>query len=106
MNWIKQNRQLATLLGIMIAGIVGLGIWLFLAWSDFSSARDEWNSMSQKTTTMERNKVYPSADNVKALDQKISDYSEKFGTLRKVLLGPELQQEVKPITETEFQARV
>lgn len=106
MNWIKQNKKLAAILGVMIAGVLGLGTWLFFAWSDFSAARGEWDSMSQKTTTMEKNKVYPSAENVKALEQKITDYRDKFVTLRTVLLSPNLQQEVKPVSETEFQARV
>ena len=34
MNWIKQNKKLASILGVMIAGALGLGVWLYLAWSD------------------------------------------------------------------------
>lgn len=106
MNWIQQNRKLASILGVMIVGGLGLVAWLLMAWSGFSSARAEWDSMSQRTTTMENSKVYPSAANVQSLDQKITDYRDKFFTLRKVLLDPKLQQPVTPMSETEFQAKV
>src|SRR5438552_794918 len=106
MNWVQQNKKLASILGVMIVGGLALGAWLYMAWSDFSSAQADWDSMSQKTTAMENSKVYPSPGNVKALDQKITDYRDKFLTLRKVLLDPKLQQPVKPLSETEFQAKL
>lgn len=106
MNWIQQNKKLASIFGVMIVGGLALGAWLYMAWSGFSSAREEWDSMSQRTTTMENSKVYPSAANVQSLEQKITDYRDKFFTLRKVLLDPKLQRPVTPMSETEFQAKV
>jgi len=106
MNWIQQNRKLASILGVMIVGGLGLGVWLYMAWSGFSSTREEWDTMSQRTTTMESSKVYPSAANVRMLEQKINDYRDKFFTLRGVLLDPKLQRVVTPMSETEFQAKV
>ncbi len=106
MNRIQQNKKLATILGVMLVGGLGLGAWLFMAWSDFSNSRTGWDSMSQKTTAMENSKVYPSAANVAAFGQKLSDYQNKFYTLREVLLDPKLQQPVKPLSETEFQAKL
>ncbi len=106
MNWIQQNKKLAPIFGVMIAGGLGLAGWLYVSWSGFSSAQDELASMSQKTTAMENSKVYPSADNVASFDQKIAEYRTKFHTLREVLLDPKLQQPVKPLSETEFQAKL
>ena len=62
--------------------------------------------MSHRTTTMENAKIYPSEENVKELDQGIADYRGKFLTLRNVLLDPNLQQPVKPMSETEFQTKL
>src|SRR5580765_4426246 len=106
MNWIKQNKKLASILGVMTAGALGLGVWLYLAWSDFSGARTEWDTMSNRSTTMENAKIYPSEEHVKELDQGIADYRGKFLTLRNVLLDPNLQQPVKPMSETEFQTKL
>jgi hypothetical protein len=106
MNWIQNNKKLATILGITIAGGLGLGVWLFMAWLEFSNARSDWGDMSKKTTDMENSKVYPSAGNVSVFSQKLADYETKFRTLREVLLDPKLQQPIKPLSETDFQAKL
>ncbi len=106
MNWIKQNTKLAAILGVMIVGGLGLGVYLYLAWSDFSTQMDEWTELDHKTTTLEGSKFTPNAENVALLGQKLDDYRDKFSTLQKVLLDEKLQEKVKPITETEFQAKL
>jgi hypothetical protein len=106
MNWIQQNKRLAAILGIMIAGGLGLGYMLYSGWSDYSAAQGEWESKSRDTTKMENSKVYPSAANVKALDQEIADYRGEFKLLRLALLDPASQRPIKPLSETEFQAKV
>ncbi len=106
MNWIQQNKRLSLIFGIMIAGGLGLGYWIYVAWSDFSSAQSEWESKSQKTTAMENSKVYPSPANVKALDREIADYRSEYKLLRTALLDPAAQRPIKPMSETEFQAKV
>jgi hypothetical protein len=106
MNWIKQNKKLATILGIMIAGGIGLGVWLYLAWAEYSSKMEEWTDMDQKAAKLENAKIYPSDANMKALAEKIADYRDKFNTLQKVLLSPTLQEPVTPMSETDFQAKL
>lgn len=106
MNWIEQNKKLAFIFGVMIAGGLGLGFWFYMAWSDYSDARTEWESTSQKSSVMENGKVYPSAANVKALDQEITEYRGEYRLLRTALLDPKAQRPVTPMSETEFQAKV
>ncbi len=106
MNWIQQNKSLAGILGFMIAGAIGLGVWFYLSYSDYTSAMGEWTDQSGKVSTLQSAKVFPSAKNVKMVEQRISDYRDKFATLRNVLLAPNLQQPIKPISETEFQTKV
>ncbi len=106
MNWIQQNKSLAGIFGVMIAGAIGLGVWLFLAYSDYSSAMEEFTTASGSVTTLQSAKVFPSEKNVKVVEQRISDYRDKFAILRKVLLSPNLQEAIKPMAETEFQAKV
>lgn len=106
MNWIKQNKKLAAILGVMIAGGIGLGVMLYMAWADFSTQRDSWTDLDQKTTRLENSKFTPNAENVKLLGQNLDEYRDKFALLQQVLLSKKLQKEVKPITETDFQARL
>ena len=106
MNWIKQNKKLATILGVMIAGGIGLGVMLYLAWADFSAKKDEWTDLDRKATALENSKFTPNADNVALLGQKLDEYREKFSDLQTVLLSERLQQKPKPISETDFQARL
>lgn len=93
-------------MAIMAVGGVGLGVWLYFSWSDYSAAQAEWEEMGQKSVALENSKVYPSPANARLLQTKISDYRGKFQTLRSVLLGPNLQRPFKPVSETEFQAKL
>lgn len=106
MNWIQQNKSLAGILGFMIAGAIGIGAWFYLSYSDYSAAMEEFSSSSGTVSGLQSAKVFPSEENVKMVSKLIGDYREKFTNLRKVLLSPTLQQVVKPMTETEFQAKV
>lgn len=106
MNWIKQNTKLAAILGVMILGGLGLAVVLYLSWADFSAQRDEWVELDHKASALENSKFTPNAENVALLQQKLDDYRDKFSTLQSVLLSPKLQQPIKPISETEFQARL
>jgi len=104
MNWIKQNTKLATILGVMIAGGIGLGVWLYMAWSDYSAQMEQWTVLDKSTKTLENAKIYPSAANMKALEEKIGDYRDKFSILQGTLEN--VQQKVTPISETDFQAKL
>ncbi len=106
MNWIQQNKTLAGILGFMIAGAIGLGVWFYLSYSEYSTAMEERNTLAGNVANLQSAKVFPSLQNVKMVEQRIKDYRDKFSTLRKVLLSPTLQQPIKPMSETEFQAKV
>lgn len=106
MNWIQQNKSLAGILGFMIAGAIGIGAWFYFSYSDYSAAMEEFSSSSGTVSSLQSAKVFPSDQNVRMVEKLIGDYRDKFTNLRKVLLSPTLQQAVKPMTETEFQAKV
>ena len=106
MNWIKQNKKLAVILGIMAAGTIGLGVWLFMAWSEYGKAREEWEQKSAGVASLQKSKDYPSKENVAAAQAKLDEFRTKFATLRTALLDDKLQRPVKPIKPTEFQERL
>jgi hypothetical protein len=104
MNWIQENKKLAGVVGIMVAGAIGLGVWLFLSCSAYSEAREQFGQLNGQISSLESSPLYPNSDNVKAKGDKLDAFQDEVEKLRAVLL--QLQQPIKPITETEFQAKL
>ena len=104
MNWIRDNKLLTGILGVMIAGALGLGIWLYLSYDAFATAQAEYKTIGSEITSLESGKLFPSPENVAAKSAKVKAYEEQVGKLREVLLVN--QQAIKPITETDFQAKL
>ncbi|HSJ03763.1 MAG: Amuc_1100 family pilus-like protein [Verrucomicrobium sp.] len=106
MNWIKENKSLAGILGIMIAGGIGLAAFLFMSYSAYNQSVQDWETANQDANRLKSAKLYPNQDNVDAKEKLVTDYAEKVNLLRSTLLDPSVQQAVKPISETEFQAKL
>ncbi len=107
MNWIKQNKKLATILGVMVAGGIGLGTMLFIFPGPiFREQMEKWSSLDRDAAKLENSKFTPNAENVALLAQKLEEYREKFNDAADGSAPPKLQEVVTPITETEFQAKL
>lgn len=104
MNWIKENKSLAAVLGVMIVGALALGAWLFMSYSSYTSKREEWEQISNDIKRLEGEKLYPNAENAAEKERLVTEYSDQVGLLRTALLLPTVQKEIKPLSETEFQA--
>ncbi len=104
MNWIRENKKLATIVGIMIAGALGLGVWLYLSYSAYSTARDEYANIGNSVTSLQSAKIYPNEENNLLLGKKVLEYQDEVEKLRGVLMH--LQQPFKPLSETEFQSKL
>lgn len=104
MNWIKENKKLACVVGVMVLGAVGLGVWLFLAYSAYSDSREKFGELNGQIASLEASPLYPNAENLKAKGDKLDAFQDEVEKLRTVLL--QLQEPVKPITETEFQSKL
>lgn len=106
MNWIKENKSLAGILGVMIVGAIGLGVLLFMSYSTYTQSVESWNTTSANVTRLKSAKLYPDQANVTAKEDLVSAYAEKVNLLRSTLLDARVQQPVKPLSETEFQAKL
>jgi hypothetical protein len=104
MNWAQENKKLAGIVGVMVVGGLGLGVWLYLSWSGYSGAMEQWDQTQARINTLRAKKPTPTADNVAKRDKHLSEYADKVNQLRGALLA--VQQGTKPISETEFQARL
>jgi hypothetical protein len=104
MESIKNNKVLATLLGIIIAGFVGLAALAYFAYSTYSESLLELEAMNSKLVKVEGAKIYPTAENVEKLDKQVTDYEDSVEKLTRVLLN--LQQPAPAVIDTDFQAKL
>lgn len=101
MNWFKDNPVTATLLAI---ALIGTGATAYLASSAATRLADAESTLStqQRTlTTLQKNKPFPSKDNVDALNQLVTAYSNEVATLLQDLAKKE--PPLAPITPQAFQ---
>lgn len=106
MNWVQENKSLAGILGVMIAGILGLGAWLYLSYADYSTSMEEWSKNDGAIATLKGKKVFPNQENSEAREAEVSAYGDKVDSLRSALLSEKVQQPIKPMSQTEFQAKL
>lgn len=102
----KQNKSLAAVFIVMIVGALGLGYLLFDSYSTYASKKGEWDTTQDSLKRVEGAKLYPNEANSKEKEKRVLEYSENVNALRNALLDPGVQQSVKPLTETEFQAKL
>jgi hypothetical protein len=90
----------------MIAGILGLGAWLYLSYASYAESMEKWGQNDTSIAGLKSKKVYPSKENAEAREGEVSAYGEKVDLLRSGLLNEKVQQPVKPMSQTEFQAKL
>lgn len=106
MNWVKENKSLAGILGIMIAGALGLGAWLYLSYADYAASTEKWSSNDGTIAGLKGKKVFPDKKNAEAREAEVGEYAEKVDLLRTALLSEGVQRPIKPMSQTEFQAKL
>lgn len=104
MDWIRENKTLASIMGVFLALAAVLGFLTFSAWSSFGSSNDRFIASNNALATMKSAKLYPSPENLEKKKSAVEDYEKKVTTLSKVLLS--LQPSAEPISETDFQAKL
>ncbi|MCB1226068.1 MAG: Amuc_1100 family pilus-like protein [Verrucomicrobiales bacterium] len=104
MDWIRSNKQTATLLGVFLAAALVVGFFLFKAWSSYSEARERFDSANTSLAAMKSAALYPSPENLKKKQDAVKAYASEVNKLRVTLV--KLQPKQEPITETDFQAKL
>jgi hypothetical protein len=106
MNWIKENKSLAAVFGVMIVGAIALGVWLYSSYAGYTAKREEWDTTHAQIKRLESEKLYPNPANAAEKEQLVTEYAQQVELLRTALLDPSVQQGIKSLSETEFQARL
>ncbi|MDZ4403857.1 Amuc_1100 family pilus-like protein [Prosthecobacter sp.] len=104
MDWIRENKPLAAILGVILAGSLALGYLLFDAWSNYAETRDAYLSMGSQVAGLKGSRLAPTEDNVKAKQALVEEYAVNVNRLGGALLI--LQPPVQPTKDIEFQAKL
>lgn len=104
MDWIRENKTLASIMGVFLALALALGFLVFNAWSAFSESNDRFANANNGLAAMKSADLFPSSENLVKKKTAVEDYEKKVTTLSKVLLS--LQPSAEAVTETDFQAKL
>ena len=104
MSWINENKIPAAILGVTGLGALGLGALLFNAWSAAGSAQEEFDTVNTSIANLRSSELSPTTENLAAKQALVQDYQKIVGNLSLVLY--KLQPEDKPISNTDFQAKL
>jgi hypothetical protein len=104
MDWIRENKPLAAILGVVIAGALVLGYLLFGAWGSYSEAKENYLAMGNQVATMKSAALAPNKDNLQAKRALVDEYANNVNKLGGALLI--LQPPVVPIKDIEFQTKL
>lgn len=104
MDWIKEHKTLAAILGVVMAGVIGLGVLLWGSYGSYGAALEEYDATFKKLGRLESAPLYPNKENLAAKQQLVEQYGKEVKKLQTTLLN--LQPEVKDISETDFQAKL
>ncbi|MCX6856372.1 MAG: Amuc_1100 family pilus-like protein [Verrucomicrobia bacterium] len=104
MSWIQDNKVPAAILGVTGAGVIGLGVMLFNAWSAAAEAQETFDAVNASLANLNSAKIAPTPENLAAKHLMVKDYTDIANKMATVLY--KLQPEPKPMTDTDFQAKV
>jgi len=104
MDWIRENKVLATILGVIAAGAIGLGYLLFDAWGSYSTARDEYTALGGQIAQIKGLALAPTEQNLKAKKALVDEYAANVSKLGGALLF--LQPVPVPSKQAEFQTKL
>lgn len=104
MDWIRENKTLATLMGVFLAAALGLGFVLVTSYSAYAESRQRFDNANNSLAGMKSADLYPSQENLDKKKALVDEYEKKVTDLSRVLLL--LQPAVEPISETDFQAKL
>lgn len=106
MSWIQDNKVPAAILGITGAGVVGLGYLLFDAWSTASASKEAFDTTNNSLVGMKSATLAPTPENVAKKTELVGQYIAEARRLDGVLRALEESVKPKPISPTDFQAKV
>ena len=104
MDWIRENKPLAAILGVIIVGSLALGYLLYDAWSTYEETKEGYLGVGNQVAALEGARLAPTQANLEAKKKMVEEYAQVVDRLGKTLLI--LQPPITPIKDIEFQAKL
>jgi len=104
MDWIRENKSLAAILGVILAATLGLGYVLFDAWSGYSETKESYLGLGSQIAGLKSSRLAPTEENLKAKKALVDEYAAVVNQVGGALVI--LQPSVQPIKDIEFQAKL
>jgi hypothetical protein len=101
MDWIRQNKFAAALLGVVAVVAIVLVVLGLSASGRHSEIADQYEQQAAELRRLENLKPYPNADNLKKLEEQKEQYAKAVQQLRERLNSVEFH--VEPMTPEQFQ---
>jgi len=106
MDWIRENKPLAAILGVILVGSLALGYLLFDAWSVYTEAKDGYLSLGNQVAGLKGARLAPTEANLKAKQALVEEYAGLVNTLGRTLLILQDQTKGPPVNDIEFQDKL
>ncbi|WP_395744211.1 Amuc_1100 family pilus-like protein [Prosthecobacter sp.] len=106
MDWIRENKPLAAILGVIIAGSLALGYLLFAAWSSYSEKKEAYLSMGSQVAGLKGARLAPTEQNVAAKRGMVAEYAKRVKDLGDVVLYLQNEKKPAPTSDIEFQDKL
>lgn len=104
MDWIRENKPLAAILGVIVVGSLALGYLLYDAWSVYAETKEAYLGLGNQVAGLKGAQLAPTDANLKAKQDSVAEYSKLVDTLGKTVLI--LQPKVAAINDIEFQDKL
>lgn len=104
MDWIRENKPLAAILGVIVVGSLALGYLLFDAWSVYSETKEGYLGLGGQVAGLKGARLAPTDANLKAKQAVVNEYAALVNTLGKTVLI--LQPPSVPMNDIEFQEKL
>ncbi|WP_395731626.1 Amuc_1100 family pilus-like protein [Prosthecobacter sp.] len=104
MDWIRENKPLAAILGVIVVGSLALGYLLFDAWSVYAETKEGYLGLGNQVAGLKGAPLAPTEANLKAKQDSVAEYAKLVDTLGKTVLI--LQPKVAAINDIEFQDKL
>lgn len=104
MDWIRENKPLAAILGVIVVGSLALGYLLFDAWSVYTETKEGYLGLGNQVAGLKGAQLAPTEANLKAKQESVAEYTKLVDTLGKTVLI--LQPKVAAINDIEFQDKL
>lgn len=104
MDWIRENKPLAAILGVILVGSLALGYLLYDAWSGYEEKKEGYLGLGNQLAGLKGARLAPTDANLQAKKQMVEEYAADVNRLGAALLI--LQPKVEPTKDIEFQTKL